>query len=314
MRTAQTEIVNINDLVSQNHAYRKLKGIIKFDRIVKAIKIEKKEAGAIGYGLDRLIMCLVLQFMEDLSDREMERFIAENNAGKWFCDFTISEQTPDYSSFCKFRNKLGCKQISNIFAEVKNQLTEKGYLSETFTFIDATALTSKLALWEEKDKSIKDGYDKLNNEILPKYAKDKDVRIGSKGKNKFWIGFKKHVSVDMQSGMINKVAVTKANVTDSDGAKHILPNTGAVFADKGYVGAIKDMRTRGVHPMVILRGNMKEKNRDKDRWITTLRSPYEGTFSKQNKRVRYKGIAKNQAAEFLYAIAFNFRRLVVLEA
>ena len=314
MRTAQTEIVNINDLVSQNHAYRKLKGIIDFDRILKAIKIPKNEVGAIGYGLDRLTMCLVLQFMEDLSDREMERFIAENNAGKWFCDFTISEQTPDYSSFCKFRNKLGCKQVSNIFTEVKNQLTEKGYLSEIFTFVDATALTSKLTLWEEKDKSIKDSYDKLNNEILPKYAKDKDVRIGSKGKNKFWIGFKKHISVDMHSGMINKVAITKANVTDADGAKHILPKTGAAFADKAYIGAIKDMHAKGLHPMVILRSNMKEKNRDKDRWITALRSPYEGTFSKQNKRVRYKGIAKNQAAEFLYAIAFNFRRLLVLEA
>ena len=314
MRISQTEIVNINELVPENHTYRRLKSIMDFDRIVKSITVKKKDAGAIGYGIDRLVMCLVLQFMEDLSDREMERFIAENNAGKWFCDFTISEKTPDYSSFCKFRNKLGCKQISNIFAEVKVQLTEKGYLSETFTFVDATALTSKLALWEEKDKSIKDGYDKLNNEVLPKYAKDKEMRIGAKSKKKFWIGYKKHVSVDMQSGLINKVAVTKANVTDADGAKHVLPNAGAVLADKGYVGAIKDMLNKGIHPMVILRNNMNEKNRDKDRWITTLRSPYEGTFSKQNKRVRYRGVAKNQAAEFLFAIAFNFRRVLVLEA
>ena len=118
----------------------------------------------------------------------------------------------------------------------------------------------------------------------------------------------------MQSGLINKVSVTKANVTDADGAKHVLPRTGAVLADKGYVGAIKDMLNKGIHPMVILRNNMNEKNRDRDRWITTLRSPYEGTFSKQNKRVRYRGVTKNQAAEFLFAIAFNFRRVLVLEA
>jgi IS5 family transposase len=49
--------------------------------------------------------------------------------------------------------------------------------------------------------------------------------------------------------------------------------------------------------MVILRDNMKTKNKDKDRWITGLRSPYERTFSKQNKRVRYMGQVKNQAEE-----------------
>ena len=41
-------------------------------------------------------MCLLLQFMEDLSDREFERFIAENTAGKWFCDFDLIEKTPDF--------------------------------------------------------------------------------------------------------------------------------------------------------------------------------------------------------------------------
>jgi len=116
-------------------------------------------------------------------------------------------------------------------------LKTKGYLTEVFTFIDATALTSKLSMWEEKDKSIQDGYEKLNNVNLPKYAKD----------------------------------------------------------------------------MVILKNNMKDKNKDKDRWISGLRAPYEVTFSKQNKRTRYMGQVKNQAAEFLYAIAFNFRRLLVIE-
>jgi len=57
---------------------------------------------------------------------------------------------------------------------------------------------------------------------------------------------------------------------------------------------------------------MEDKNVGLDKWITKLRAPYEGIFSKQNKRVRYKGVVKNQGAEFLYAIAHNFRRLLVL--
>ena len=312
MNTKQIEMVTLDELVRGDHPYRKLKELLDFEKIQQSVKLKQAENGAIGYGKKRLIMCLILQFMEDLSDREFERFIAENNTGKWFVDFGIGEKTPDYSTLCKFRNAIGCGEVSKIFAEVKGQMQAKNCCAEVFTFIDATALTSKLSMWEERDKAIQDGYERFNNEVLKKYAKDKDVRIGSKGKNKFWFGYKKHVAVDAQSGMITKVAVTHANVVDADGAKHVLPKNGAVLGDKGYIAAIRDMKARSLHPMVILRNNMKAKNKDLDRWITKLRSPYERTFSKQNQRVRYQGIAKNQAAEFLYAIAYNFRRLLVL--
>ena len=116
----------------------------------------------------------------------------------------------------------------------------------------------------------------------------------------------------MQSGMITKIAVTPANITDSDGVKHVLPRSGAVVGDKGYVGAIREMLRRRLHPMIIKRNNMKDKNVDRDRWITKLRCPFECTFSKQNNRVRYKGVVKNQGAEFMHAISHNFRRLLSL--
>ena len=40
--------------------------------------------------------------------------------------------------------------------------------------------------------------------------------------------------MDMQSGLINKVAATPAGVTDALGFQHVCPNGGAVYADKGY--------------------------------------------------------------------------------
>ena len=312
MVNGQMEMVSVDLLVGESHAYRRLKGLLDFGKISRCADVKESVLGADGYGKQRLVMCLILQFMEDLSDREFERFLSENIAGKWFCGFGLMEKTPDYTTICKFRNVLGTKQISRLFAEVKRQMQRKGYCSEVFTFVDATALVSKLSLWEEKDKAVAAGYEKLNNEVLPEVASDPQAKIGAKSSKKFWYGFKKHVAVDMQSGMITKVAVTPANVTDADGARHVLPHSGAVAADKGYVGAIREMLRRGLHPMVIKRNNMAEKNADLDRWITKLRSPYEGTFSKQNKRVRYKGVAKNQGAEFLYAMAYNFRRLLAL--
>jgi IS5 family transposase len=104
--------------------------------------------------------------MEDTSDREFERFISENIAAKWFCGFDLSEKTPDFTTICKFRNLVGTKNMSRIFNEVKRQLQAKGHCAEVFTFIDATALVSKLSVWEERDKAIAAGYEKLNNEVL----------------------------------------------------------------------------------------------------------------------------------------------------
>jgi len=63
--------------------YRKLKKHPDFERITKSVTIKESEAGAIGFGKTRLVTCLILQFMKDLSDREFERFISENTAGKW---------------------------------------------------------------------------------------------------------------------------------------------------------------------------------------------------------------------------------------
>ena len=96
-------------------------------------------------------------------------------------------------------------------------------MSEVFTFVDASHLIAKANLWEERDAVIKKKYDKLNNETLPKVAKDKQAKIGCTGGSKYWYGYKKHKSVDMQSGLINKVAVTPANVTDNKGFKHVCP-------------------------------------------------------------------------------------------
>nr|WP_277361005.1 transposase [Rickettsia asembonensis] len=49
--------------------------------------------------------------MEDLSDRELERYLADSTAGKWFCDFALTETTPDYSVFSKMFKTFA---ISNI--------------------------------------------------------------------------------------------------------------------------------------------------------------------------------------------------------
>lgn len=234
MSSHQVTMVSLEQLVNENHQYRKFKELFDFSIADKVLAQVESPANYKGYGVARLFKCLLLQFMEDLSDRELERYLNDSNAAKWFCEFDLTENTPDHTVFSKIRSKIGTEKLSKIFSLLRDQLKSKGYMSVVFTFVDASHLISKASLWEERDEVRRKKYDKLNNETLDKVSHDKQARIGCKGNNKFWYGYKKHVSVDIQSGLINKVAITPANVTDSKGFKHVCPNQGATYLDKGY--------------------------------------------------------------------------------
>lgn len=120
--------------------------------------------------------------MEDLFDRELERSLEETLAAKWFCGFTSSEPTPDYSLFTRVRTRIGPTRLSQLFAIMREQLKAAVLMKEAFTFVDATHLIAKAMLWEERDKARPQKIDTLNNEVLPKVAADKQARIGCKGK------------------------------------------------------------------------------------------------------------------------------------
>jgi IS5 family transposase len=81
----------------------------------------------------------MLQFMEDYSDREMEKALAENLAVKWFCGFELTDETPDHSYFGKMRKRLGTENVAKIFNSIVEQLDRKGISGKVFTFIDSTA-------------------------------------------------------------------------------------------------------------------------------------------------------------------------------
>ena len=171
-----------------------------------------------------------------------------------------------------------------------------------------------MSVWEERDKAIKAGLKKFNNMTAPKVCKDHQARLGCKGKNKYWYGYKRHVSVDRQSGLTNKVAVTLANRSDGKALKHTCPKQGAVFGDKAYgiKSSGKTLLRKGCHDFTIKMNHMKAKNRDKDRWLTACRSPDERVFSKVSKRARYHGITKNQFQVFMQSLAYNLKRLLFL--
>ena len=115
----QLEIVTLNQLVSENHRYRKFKAIWDFKEADRKLRLTVKDNPHEGYGITKLFRCLLLQFLEDLSDRELEIFLQENNAGKWFCGFGIREVTPDHTVFSRARQKIGTNLLSKLFEDLR---------------------------------------------------------------------------------------------------------------------------------------------------------------------------------------------------
>lgn len=303
------QAVTTDQLVSKDHVYRKINGYFDFRSICLEFRSLYSELGTAGYDVEKGVRALILQFMEDYSDREMQRALEENVAVKWFCNFELMEKTPDYSYFSKLRARLGTKNIEKLFKFVNKQLEKRGLIGQCFSFIDSSAIITKTQLWSERDEAIANGEKKLDNALVSDYAADPEARFGCKGKKKYWFGYKRHINADAKAGIITKVAVTPANISDAEGLQRVCPDSGMILADKAYSGkkAQRTIKARGCHSGAILKNNMKEKNADKDKWISKLRMPFEGIFSFFNKRSRYRGTVKVQMQGFMEALAWNIK-------
>lgn len=331
----------MDNLVDKEHPYREVLKIVDFKSLCKPLHKCYMDLGAKGYPVETAFKCLLLQQWEDLSDRQMERFLKENVAGKLFCGFKLLEHTPDHSFFGDFRDRIGVDKIVELSNNVVTQLKAQRVVSEAFTFVDSTAVVSKLSIWRERDKilqekspprlkAIKENIPGVNisgnlkecisneeikttNKNISKYAEDPDAKIGRKGAKTFWYGYKRHVAVDCKSGIITKVEVTPANVLDHDEKilDKILPDEGMVLGDRGYDTnkAEEKVAEKRLYSGIKKRKCRKNRDPDRDRWLSKIRSPFEGTFSHADKVTHYNGLKKVTFHQVLDSLVHNFKRL-----
>lgn len=308
--TTEEEIME--KLVRKDHAFRKLKGVIDFTEVVSPYRDLYSQIGAKGIDVIKGFKCLLVQFWENYSDREMEKVLQENVAVKWFCGFGLLETTPDHSYFGKLRNRLGAENIANIFNNINQRLNSRGLFGNVFKFIDASAIVTKTALWKERDKAIANGEKKLNNSNVNDYAADKDARWGAKSKDKIWFGYKLHACVDMRHGLFDKITVTPANVPDFKKLSNICPKQAMVFMDKLYDTKKSDLILKMNHclPATIRKNNNKLKNKDLDRWRSKTRMPFESSFSKLSKKTKYRGLTKVLFQYFGETLCHNLKKAI----
>ncbi|MEM4235125.1 MAG: transposase, partial [Candidatus Methanomethylicaceae archaeon] len=191
------------------------------------------------------------------------------------------------------------------------ELREHGVIKDTFTFVDSSALRSRIDTWKARDRVVEK---ELNNKTVGEDTRDPDARFGCKGKNKVWLGYKKHVAVCMSSRMITRIECTRANVADVKVVEQLVTRPTVVFGDKGYCSEEVERRLeeRGCSSAIIKRDNMRAKDKEVDRWKTRLHMPYESIVTQLPKVTRWVGLQKNRFICIAYAFAYNIKRLVRL--
>ncbi|MCK4790975.1 MAG: hypothetical protein KAV87_44990 [Desulfobacteraceae bacterium] len=64
----------VEELVRADHPYRRMVKMIGFTELTRPLRKLYSELGRGGYPIEQGFRCLLLQFLEDLSDRELSRF------------------------------------------------------------------------------------------------------------------------------------------------------------------------------------------------------------------------------------------------
>lgn len=141
---SQIEMASLEELVPTDHPYRYFKQILKETFIERRLSGISVSLGREGYGIVRLFYGLLLQFMEDLNDRECERFLKENLSAKWLRGLGLSDITLDHNVFYPARKRLDTERLSQLFAQMREEIPLHGLVSKVFTFVERPTLLKQI--------------------------------------------------------------------------------------------------------------------------------------------------------------------------
>ncbi len=251
-------------------------------------------------GVERMLRMYVIQQVLGLSDESTEDAIYDSQSVRGFVGVDLScETAPDATTLLKFRRLLEEHGLTKRMFEVINAyLAEQGLFLRQGTVVDATLIAAAPST-KNKERS-----------------RDPDMKQTKKG-NQWYFGMKAHVGADATTGLVHSAAVSAASEADITHLHELLRgDESMVIADAGYTGAesredlthldqvtwcvaMKRGRLKAIPEWSSWRPMMEALETAK----ASLRAAVEHVFHVMKcrfgyKKVRYKGLAKNEAQVF----------------
>ena len=267
----------------------------------------KGERGNKPYELELMLRIFILQNLYNLSDEGTVAEVIDSRAFSEFCGVDSSNQVPNGDTLGRFRNLLiqyGLQQ--QLFDQVVGMLMERGLILKKGTIVDSTIISAPSSTKNEEKK------------------RDPDAHQVKKG-NTWHFGYKAHIGVDRDSGIVHTVRATAANVHDVTMTSELMHGEEETLnGDSGYLGAEnrKDAKVRNKsgkkiryeinrRPSQVRKlsksGQYKAKKREHSK--SSVRAKVEHVFGVVKgllkfKKTRYRGLQK-QTAKFniMFALA-----------
>jgi IS5 family transposase len=225
----QVTLSSIRDELSQVKT-RKKEFLEKMDRIIpweewKGIVkpfYYKGERGNKPYELESMLRIHVLQNLYELADMAMMTEVIDSRSFSEFCGVDSSNQVPDGDTIGRFRALLVKHGLQEkMFAQVVALLQEQGLILKKGTIVDSTIIAAPSSTKNREKK------------------RDPEAHQTKKG-NTWHFGYKAHIGVDKESGLVHHVEVTAANEHDVTVVPKLLTGEEeCVYGDSGYLGAEK---------------------------------------------------------------------------
>ena len=182
----------------------------------------KGERGNKPYPLEIMLRLYLLQNLYDLSDKATVAEAIDSRAFSDFCGVDSSNQVPDGDTLGRFRNLLIRNGLQEkLFAQVVAALMERGLILKKGTIVDSTIISAPSSTKNKEKK------------------RDPDAHSVKKG-TAWYFGYKAHIGVDKDSGLVHHVEVTSANVHDVEMTPKLMTgDESELYGDSGYIGAEK---------------------------------------------------------------------------
>ena len=225
----QISMSALSDELSQVRTKKKefleqIERIIPWDEWIALIKpcYYKGERGNKPYDLELMLRIYLVQNLYNLSDMATVAEVIDSRAFSDFCGVDSSNQVPDGDTLGRFRNLLVKNNMQEkLFAQVVNLLMERGLILKRGTIVDSTFIEAPSSTKNEKKE------------------RDPDAHSAKKG-NVWHFGYKAHIGVDKDSGLLHTIKTTSANEHDVTVTSDLLTGEEEeVYGDSGYLGADK---------------------------------------------------------------------------
>jgi len=315
--------------IPENHIVRHLQNAIDWGRIKRYLKKHYYDKGRDAYNPLMMFKLIVLQFLADLSDRELEEAVRDRISWRWFVGLDPLENPPDHTAYCRFRDRIGAETMKDIFDDIVKQARAKGLVLDKLSVIDATDIKAKVDTFKMHKKS-KD----MGSNDPTAGSPDPDARYGYKSDDEPFFGYKSHGAVDAKSRIITKLEASPGHEADTEffDAVHDEKAEG-VTADKGYdsqhnYDVIEESQQRAaIIPRRLKgreRGHIKKRYPDsadqqyyrrakrKRPWIEPKWSEMKNKHGMASSR--YWGLMKNRLQVFITGIVVNLKRMATLES